>query len=126
MSPPPPLRQRLRTALDQARKARDLTAVAALRSTLGSIDNAEAVDPASAPAASSEVVAGAVDGLGATEATRRSLSEADITSIVEAEIAERLDAAATYDGAGRPDRAGALRAETAVLTAVLQHSDARR
>src|SRR5207244_144371 len=47
MSSPPnvePLRLRLRQALTAAMKARDAVALSALRSTLGAIDNAEAVD----------------------------------------------------------------------------------
>ena len=39
------LRDRLRRALPVAMKAQDRPAVAALRSTLAAIDNAEAVDP---------------------------------------------------------------------------------
>src|SRR2546421_1109786 len=70
-----PLRPRLREALRAAMKARDLTAVAALRMTLGAIDNAEAVDVSDAPSPKGGVIAGAVTGLGAGEATRRSLSE---------------------------------------------------
>jgi uncharacterized protein len=40
------LRGRLRGALPAAMKARDAAAVAALRSALAAIDNAEAVEPA--------------------------------------------------------------------------------
>ena len=43
------VRDRLRAALPDAMKARDSVAVAALRSVLGAIDNAEAVDAARAP-----------------------------------------------------------------------------
>src|SRR4051812_16348784 len=100
-------------------KARDRTATAALRTTLGAIDNAEAVAATAVPGTGSEGVAGAVTGIGAPEVTRRTLPESDIAAIVTAEIAERSDAAETYDRAGRPERAEELRAETAVLTALL-------
>jgi hypothetical protein len=49
-----PLRERLRAELPAAMKRRDRTAAAALRSALGAIDNAEAVD-------AGEVRAGAVE-----------------------------------------------------------------
>ncbi len=100
--PPSPLRDRLRSALSRAMKARDKAAVSVLRSTLSAIENAEAVDPVASTAIDGEFVAGAAHGLGAAEATRRALSEADVTAIVEAEIAELLDAAETYERAGRP------------------------
>jgi uncharacterized protein YqeY len=100
-------------------KARDKAAVSVLRSTLSAIENAEAVDPVASTATDGEFVAGAAHGLGAAEATRRSLGEAEVTAIVEAEIAELLDAAETYERAGRADRAEALRADVEVLTAVL-------
>ena len=75
----PPLRDRLRAALPAALKARDRTAVAALRSALAAIDNAEAVD-------ASDVHAGAIEasapGPGAAERPRRELTESDIDDIV--------------------------------------------
>jgi uncharacterized protein len=100
-------------------KARDRAAVSVLRSTLSAIENAEAVDPVTSTVTDGEFVAGAVQGLGAAEATRRTLGEADIIAIVEAEIAELLDAAETYEATGRLDRAEGLRGDVEVLTAVL-------
>ncbi|MGX1812070.1 hypothetical protein ACWIGI_40670 [Nocardia sp. NPDC055321] len=109
----PPLRDRLRAALPAALKARDRTAVAALRSALAAIDNAEAVD-------ASDVRAGAIEaagGLGAAERPRRELTESDVDDIVRAEIDERDSAATDYAAAaGGAARAAALRAEAAVLT----------
>ncbi|AYF75251.1 hypothetical protein D7D52_16790 [Nocardia yunnanensis] len=112
-----PLRERLRAALPVAMKARDRAAAAALRSALGAIDNAEAVDGAGARAGAIE--ASSV-GLGTAEATRRELTEADIEGIVRTEIGERLSAATEYDSlAGGADRAAYLRAEAATLAAHL-------
>jgi uncharacterized protein YqeY len=112
------LHARLRGALPPALKARDRVAVAALRSALAAIDNAQAVEAPPAPR-SGGVVAGAVAGLGAGEAPRRELSEGQIVAIVRAEVAERLAAAADYERAGRADAAGRLTAEADVLAALL-------
>lgn len=117
----PGLRDRLRRALRAAMSERDPVAVAALRSALGALDNAEAVDPARAatPAASHPQLAGTVAGLGAGEAPRRELTEPERTEVVRAEVADRESAAADYQRAGRAERAGRLRAEAAVLAALL-------
>jgi len=111
---------RLRAALAAALKSRDQAAVAALRSALSAISNAEAVPQAAAgrAAASSPHVAGAGAGLGAGEATRRSLSPADIDGIVAAEVAERERAALGYAEAGHTERADRLRREAEVLRSV--------
>jgi uncharacterized protein YqeY len=111
-----PLRERLRAALPAAMKARDRNAIAAVRSALGAIDNAEAIDTPDAPAGAIE--ASAV-GLGAAEGRRRDLSESDIEQIVRTEIADRATAADEYDSLGRTDRRDVLRAEAAALTALL-------
>jgi uncharacterized protein YqeY len=112
------LRARLRRALPPAIKARDQTAVAALRSALAAIDNAEAVEagnpppPAPRPA---PAVAGAVVGLGAGEVERRRLTAADTEAIVRREVSERRTAARAYQEAGRPEQAERLRAEADLL-----------
>jgi len=115
------LRARLRLALAEALRARDTIAVSALRSALGAIGNAEAVEPGAATPAGSggPHVAGAVSGLGAAEVARRSLSPAQIEGIVRAEAAEREDAARGYEQAGHADRADRLRREARLLLAVL-------
>lgn len=114
------VRQRLRAALPAAMKSRDQAAVAALRSALAAIDNAEAADAAPAPTGPGTAdFAGTVAGLGAGEVPRRVVTESDAVAVVRAEIAERLAAAAGYDAAGRPEqaaRADRLRAEAAALT----------
>ena len=99
---------RLRLALAEALRARDMIAVSALRSALGAIGNAEAVEPGAATPAGpgSPHVAGAVAGLGSAEAERRRLSAAEIEQIVRGEAGEREGAARDYERAGHADRAG--------------------
>lgn len=109
------LRAGLRSSLTSAMKARDKPAVAALRSALGAVDNAEAVDAASTPAPTSGVIAGAVVGLGAGEVARRELSADDIVGIVEREAVERETAAEEYDELGQSEHAASVRAEAAAL-----------
>jgi hypothetical protein len=115
------LRDRLRDGLPPAIKARDAAALAALRSALAAIDNAEAVDPLPGPSpdAGHTHLAGTVAGLGAAEAGRRSLQEAQVERIVQAEVDERREAARAYERAGQDDRARWLRAEADVLSAYL-------
>jgi uncharacterized protein YqeY len=117
----PGVRERLRQALGVAMRERDTVAVAALRSALGAIDNAEAVDPAhrTAPAPSHPRLAGTVAGVGAGEVPRRELAEPEQEAVVRAEVADREAAAAGFERAGRTDRANRLRGEAAVLAAQL-------
>ena len=81
----------LRLALREALRARDTIAVSALRSALATIDNASAVPVGPTPAADvgSAHFAGAIQGVGAGEAERRQLSDAELEEIVRAEVAER-------------------------------------
>jgi uncharacterized protein YqeY len=112
-----PLRERLRAAVPAAMKAGDHRAVAAYRSALAAVENAEAVE------VGEQVRAGAIEtspaGLGAAEVARRTLSEDEIAAIVRSEIDERRAAAAGYEKAGRSERAAALLAEADVLAAQL-------
>jgi uncharacterized protein YqeY len=114
---------RLRAALRDALKSRDMVAAFAVRSALGAIGNAGAVPAGEDGAAAatptptgSAYVAKAAAGAGATEAVRRQLSPADIRAIVEAEISERETTAGQYQQA---DRAGRLRREAQILRDVL-------
>lgn len=112
------MRASLRDELKAALEARDHIAIAALRSALAAIDNAEAVaahHPVTGTAGN-EHVAGSAIGVGAAEAERRHLTEADLRSIVENEVRERSVAAKEYDQAGRGDLAERLRAEAEVLS----------
>lgn len=114
-----PLRDRLRAAVPAAMKARDRRSVSALRSALAAIDNAEAVGIHDMH----DVRAGAIElspvGPGAAEVARRELTEAEVAAIVRGEVEERRAAAATYETAGRGDKAAELTAEADVLTAHL-------
>ena len=110
------LRTRLRTDLRAAMKAQRRDEMAALRNLIAAIDNAEAVEEASAaPPPSSEHVAGAVSGLGTAEAARRSLSAHDLQRIIETELWERDAQAGRLTLLGRPDDASRLRAEAEVI-----------
>jgi uncharacterized protein YqeY len=114
---------RLRAALRDALKTRDVVAAFAVRSALGAIGNAGAV-PAGEGSATpvrtgSAYVARATAGAGATEVSRRQLSPAGLRALVEAEISERQAAAGQYEQTGQADRAETLRREARVLQAVL-------
>ncbi|WP_198345834.1 hypothetical protein [Nocardiopsis gilva] len=108
------LRVRMREALPEAMRARDRVAVRVLRATLAALDNAEAV-----PADEAELRGSAIEqspvGVGVSEAARRELSERTVADIVQAEAAERLEAAMQLTAPMHADRAAQLRAEAAVL-----------
>jgi uncharacterized protein YqeY len=112
-------RVRIRLALTAAMKARDTTAISALRSALSAIDNAEAADESEAPAVQHGVIAGGVSGLGAGEVARRTLSASELGAIIRGEITDRQSEAVDRERTGHHDRAAALLAEAAVLAAVL-------
>jgi uncharacterized protein len=95
----------LRRSLMTARKQRDTVRVSALRSMLGAIDNAEAVDVAQLA--------------GVTEVARRELSEEQIRELMRTEIDERMTAANDYVEHGRAEQAAALRAEATVVADLL-------
>jgi uncharacterized protein len=90
--------------------------MAALRSTLAAIDNAEAVVHTT-PLGEGLAIEQTPKGVGAAEADRRSLTEAEVEAIVRAEISDRQVAADEYERRGRTERAGVLRAEIDVLAA---------
>ena len=115
------VRERLRGGLREALRARDAAAVAARRSALAAIANAEAIhvsDGAAAPT-SSPHFAGAAAGLGTGEARRRALTGQEISQIVRAEIDERLAAAAEYERGGHSEQARRLRSEASALAEVV-------
>jgi uncharacterized protein YqeY len=120
-----PIRQRLQLALRGALRARDTIAVSALRTALSAIDNASAIPVGPAPAGTGGPhFAGAVAGLGAAEAERRTLTEPEVEQIVRAEVAERQATAHSYDQAGRPDQAERLSREASVLMSAINRSEA--
>jgi uncharacterized protein YqeY len=108
------IRDRLREALTDALKARDRETANVVRSALAAIGNAEAVD-----VGASGTRAGAIEespvGLGAAEADRRTLTEEQIAALIRAEIAEREEAARTYEHNGAEEQAARLRREAQVL-----------
>ncbi len=118
------VREDLQTALRSAMKARDKGAVSVLRSTLAALDNAQAVD-AGAVVVESEHFAGTAGGLGAGEAQRAVLDEAQARAIVAREAQERRDAADEYERHGRADEAARLRAEADLLAGFACGSRAR-
>lgn len=119
---PDDIETRLRAALWDAVKTRDVVAVFALRSALSAVGNAGAIpaDPGPVPGAGRQYVAGAGAGLGATDAARRPLTQADLAVIVRREAGERETAADQCDQGGHPDRAERLRREAGILRAVLE------
>jgi uncharacterized protein YqeY len=119
MTPAQIWRETLRTSLLTARKDRDTTRVAALRSALSAIDNAETPDGVGVDASASGAIANAVVGLGAAEVARRELSDAQIRELVRAEIDERLTAARDFTAGGHTERAAKLHAEAEVLSGLL-------
>jgi uncharacterized protein YqeY len=114
-----PVRDRFRAALRAAMKARDDVAVSALRSTLGAIDNAEAVVVPVDDTPTTGVIAGAVSGLGASDVPRRELSEERMFAIIRSEVAERRATAATFEAAGQGAHAQRLVAEADLLDGFL-------
>ncbi|GAB3247200.1 GatB/YqeY domain-containing protein [Arthrobacter pigmenti] len=114
------MRDNMRRDLKAAMKARNQLAVAAIRSALSAIDNAEAV-PIEHPVAEngSADVAGSAVGVGAAEAERRDLSAADMHAIVDTEVNDRIAVAIEYERADRGDAGGRLRAEAEVLRGYL-------
>ncbi|BBX35903.1 GatB/YqeY [Mycolicibacterium mageritense DSM 44476 = CIP 104973] len=120
MTPAHHWRERLRQGLLSARKLRDTARIAALRSALSAIDNAEtpaAVHLATLP---DGPIAGAACGLGSTEVDRRVLTDAEIRDLIQTEIDERLQAADEYIVNGYHGRASDLRSQAAVLAQALR------
>lgn len=109
----------LRDALLASRKARDSIRVAAVRSALSAIDNAEAPDATHVDAPRSETIAGGVVGVGAAEVPRLDLSDGQIQALLRGEIEEWLAAASHFADGGHPERAATLRAEARVLAELL-------
>ncbi|WP_261958437.1 GatB/YqeY domain-containing protein [Streptomyces nigrescens] len=95
-------------------RARDKASVSALRATLATLDNAEAV-PVDESALRGSAVEHSPVGVGVTEGARCELSEREVREIVRAEATERLEVAAQLTAPAHADRVAQLRAEAAVL-----------
>lgn len=107
-------------------KRRDSTAVAACRSALAAVDNAEAVDLSEASQTQPGVIAGGVTGLGAGDVARRALAEHRVVEILLAQVAGWQASAADYERSGHHDEAKRLRAEAELLSEVLADGDSQR
>jgi uncharacterized protein YqeY len=104
----------MRRALPEAMRARDKSAVSALRTALAAVDNAEAV-PVEGATMHGPALEQSPVGAGAAEAVRRELSEGGVADIVRAEATERLEAAGQLTALGHAGRAEQLRVEAVVL-----------
>ncbi|CAA0136511.1 Uncharacterised protein [Mycolicibacterium vanbaalenii] len=96
------VRAALRAQLTAAMKARDRDEIAALRSAISVIDNAESVDPAGART-------------GATEVERRRLSAADVSALLHNQVRDYLAEAGSYEALGRAAAAAPLRRQAEVI-----------
>lgn len=108
----------LRAQLRAAQLARRSDEVTVLRETLAAIDNAEAPPAVDGPL-SAGVIAGSVEGVGATEVMRRELSPDEIAEVVGRELEERRAAAASYASLGRSEDAARLAAQAELLARLL-------
>lgn len=108
----------LRGALRDAARRRETEAVTVLRELLAAIDNAEAADPSAAPPVEHGVIAGGVPGLGAGEVPRRVLSGSEVAALVEREIDDRRQAAATYAALGQAEAAEKLQRAVGLLASL--------
>lgn len=122
MTPAQHWRDLLRESLLSARKSRDAASVAAFRSALSAIDNAETPPADQTDTRIGGPIAGAVSGVGSTEVARRALSDSEIRGLVQAEIDERLTAADQYLANGHHERAADLQSQAAVLMQVLSQT----
>ena len=118
---------RLRAALADALRRRDRLAVSALRSALSAIGNAEAASPPPGqPAPAARTSPGRPPGSARQRRAWRSLTAAEIDQIIQAEIGERVRAAADYDRGGQPGQAQRLCAEADVLRRLAAGDEDRR
>lgn len=109
-------RDGLRRELSSALRARRSEAVAALRTAIAAIDNAQAVELRSeSRSGGSESVAYAASGVGSTEAARRELSMADVRVILRDHVDDYLTEADRYESLGQTGAAQRLRAEADTL-----------
>ena len=120
-----PLTEALRHELLQARRAGDRALSSALRTTLASLANAEAVPGAEDDgAATSAHVAGGRAGVGAADVPRRALTDEDRLAVIAAEIASLEEAVGVYAELD-PARAADARRGAALLADVLSREGAR-
>jgi uncharacterized protein YqeY len=114
---PHELRRRLKTSLKEAMLARDIVSVAAIRSAVSALDNAEAVDRPHRPDSAGGRIATAALGVGSADVARRKLSTPEMLEVIRAEVDDLRHAAAEYVRRGRLEQARRLTAEAEVLLA---------
>lgn len=102
-------------------KARDRPRIGVLRSALGAIDNAEAVEGTTDRPTDETATAGATSGVGSSEVARHQLSEREMAELVRAEARDLRSSAEEYAGHGQPERAKLLASQADVLQAHLDH-----
>jgi len=104
------LRAALRGDLKSAMLGRRTDEVAALRALIAAIDNAQAVTGEPGGRYVSNAFAD-----GAAEVARKLMSEDDLRTLLDGEIAARRAAADQYRGAGHADRADHLSREAEII-----------
>ena len=110
--------EQLRADLMDAMRARDQVTVRVLRTVLSAIANAEAqleTDTTPTSLRSEGHIAGAPEGVGATDVTRRELDEHDTLVVLTAERDERLASADVLGARGATEEAHDLRVEAALI-----------
>lgn len=103
------MRERMKSELTRAMKARDMHRVSVLRTTLAALENAEAVHDVTAQPA----------GLYSTEVERRELSDSDVREVVWREQCELLAAAEEMRALRQDAAAAELLAKAQVLNEFL-------
>lgn len=122
------LRDALASELSSAMQRRDRPVIAALRTALAALANAEAVpahDSAAStpsPTGGSTYIAGATSGLGAAEAPRRPLSDEAERALVAQERVELLSHADRLTTLCRRDEADGARRAAETLARALEQS----
>ena len=104
-----PIRQQMHDDLGAAMRARDTTRVGVLRTTLGAVANAEAVDV--------DAVTVRTGLLGDVE--RRHLTEDDVRAIIDGERADLAATAEEMRAVGQTEEADELARRVAILDAYL-------
>lgn len=120
------MRARMQADLRAAMKSRDTMETGVLRCLIAALDNAGAITPAptTGPAtfAGSEHVATGL-AWGSAEATRRSLSAAEVDALIAGEVAARRDAAVEFERCGHCVEAETTWVEMAIAARYRSRAD---
>ena len=108
------IKRQLRDELKFALKSRQSDAVSAFRTAIAAIDNAEAVQPGE-PTTQPPNLSPLGSAFGSTELLRRTLSQDEVSTILQGEMDQRTEQAFNYEALGRPEDAERLRREAAIL-----------